>query len=81
MTFRGNSDIFHRMDRRFIAASLLLLSVGCSSTLETGYKPQPLGVSSTERRSYYASPFTAEARAAQAQRDQEFDARRPRPGY
>jgi hypothetical protein len=38
---------------------------GCSNTLETGYTPRPLGVSSTERRGYYASPFTPEAAAAQ----------------
>ena len=38
---------------------------GCSNALETGYVPRALGASSTERRGYYASPFTPEAVAAQ----------------
>jgi len=38
---------------------------GCSNALETGYVPRALGASSTERRGYYASPFTPEAAAAQ----------------
>ena len=38
---------------------------GCSNTLDSGYVPRPLGVSSSERRGYYASPFTPEAAAAQ----------------
>jgi len=38
---------------------------GCSSTLETGYQPRPLGGSSAEiRRGYYAQPFTPEAQKA-----------------
>jgi hypothetical protein len=60
---------------------LLALAAGCSNTLETGYKPVSLGASSSLRRSYYASPFTPEAQAANEDRDQEIDARRPRPGY
>ena len=55
--------------------------VGCSNTLETGYKPRALGASPAMRRSYYASPFSAEARAPQLERDQEVEARRPKPGY
>lgn len=43
----------------------LLAVAGCSDSLATGYTPRPLGVSSTERRGYYASPFTPEAAAAQ----------------
>jgi hypothetical protein len=54
---------------------------GCSNKLETGYEPRKLGASEAERRGFYAAPFTPEARAAQLQRDEEFDARRPRPGY
>jgi hypothetical protein len=60
---------------------LLALAAGCSNQLETGYKPQSLGASSSLRRSYYASPFTPESQAADADRDSEIDARRPRPGY
>ena len=68
--------------------ALLLLAIaglaGCGSdTLETGYAYQPLGDSSTKRRSYYADPFSPEARAAQQEMQQQqpgFDARRPMPG-
>jgi hypothetical protein len=60
---------------------ILLFAAGCSNELETGYKPVSLGASSTQRRSYYASPFTPEAQAAGEDRDTEIDARRPRPGY
>ena len=60
---------------------LILLSAGCSSTLETGYKPRALNDSPAMRRSYYASPFTPEAKAPQLEREQEFEARRPKPGY
>jgi hypothetical protein len=48
-----------------LAVGGLFSVVGCSNTLETGYVPRQLGVSSSERRGYYASPFTPEAAAAQ----------------
>ncbi|HWP39684.1 MAG TPA: hypothetical protein VNL70_02075 [Tepidisphaeraceae bacterium] len=54
---------------------------GCSDKLETGYKPRPLTASPAMRRSFYASPFTPEAKAPELEREQEFEARRPRPGY
>jgi len=58
---------------------------GCSSTLETGYVPRPLGGSSTEvRRGYYAQPFTPEAKKAHDY-EQDFGtpspAGRAKPGY
>jgi hypothetical protein len=59
----------------------VLLAAGCSNALETGYKPRKLGASTAERRGYYASPFTAEARASQLEREQELEKRRPTPGY
>jgi len=57
---------------------------GCSSTLETGYVPRPLGGSSSEvRRGYYAQPFTPEAKKAKDY-EQDFggapSGARPRPG-
>jgi hypothetical protein len=56
--------------------------VGCTSDkLETGYKPRALKDSPAMRRSYYALPFTAEAKAPQMEKEQEFEARRPKPGY
>jgi hypothetical protein len=64
-----------------VAGLTLLAASGCTNTLETGYKPRKLGASSTERRSYYASPFTPEARAAQLDRERELEKRRPTPGY
>ena len=68
----------------FVAAVLglgLFVVGGCANTLETGYKPKPLGASAAMRRSYYASPFSPEAKAPELERDQEMEARRPRPGY
>jgi hypothetical protein len=69
-------------------AALTLFSIGLcvtgsgcgSGKLETGYAYTPLGDSPNKRRSYYADPFTPEARAAQQERQADFDARRPVPG-
>ncbi len=49
--------------RRVILLLLLTLSFlsGCETELETGYKPRPLNATSTDRRAYYAPPFTSEA--------------------
>ena len=67
--------------RGLIWATGIVLLGGCSSTLEDGYKPRKLGASDAMRRSYYASPFTPEAKAANLDKDQEIDSRRPKPGY
>ena len=68
--------------RRAIVATLIGLSLaGCKQGLETGYEPRSLNASSTVRRGYYASPFTPEAKAAQLEREQELEVRRPKPGY
>lgn len=65
-----------------LALILLPAGAGCgSSKLETGYVPRKLGASPAVRRSFYASPFTPEEQAGQLEREQEFEARRPRPGY
>jgi hypothetical protein len=67
---------------KLLVPLLLLGLIGCATdALETGYKPKPLKDSPAMRRSYYALPFTAEARAPQLEKEQEFEARRPRPGY
>jgi hypothetical protein len=50
---------------------------GCSLQLETGYKYRPLGASPTERRAYYASPFTPEAAAAEQERASQNRTHRP----
>ena len=64
------------------AAVALVALAGCGGNeLETGFKPQPLGSSAAVRRGYYASPYTPEAKAAEVERDQEQDLRRPKPGY
>ena len=61
-----------------VVALLSVAGVGCSSKLETGYEPRALGASPTERRGYYASPFTPEATVApQAQADDMRNMRRP----
>lgn len=69
------------MAKWLIVISLAFLSVGCSSALEDGYKPRLLGASDEQRRAYYATPFTPQAAAADNEAQQEFDARRPHPGY
>ena len=84
-----STDLATSQNRRSLAVVALALSIGgitgCSTTLETGYVPRPLGSSSTERRGYYASPFTPEAAAAaQVQNDPSSDirsTRKPGGGY
>ena len=67
--------------RSIVTSLIILVFAGCKPGLETGYKPRPLNSSHTVRRGYYASPFTPEAKAAELEREQELEARRPRPGY
>jgi hypothetical protein len=71
--------------RRACAIGALVLiglsAVGCTEALETGYKPTALKDSATVRKSYYAPAFTPEAKAPQLEREQEFEQRRPKPGY
>jgi hypothetical protein len=67
--------------RKVAWMGVVLLLAGCAAELETGYKPRKLGASETQRRGYYARPFTPESQAARMERDQELDMRRPRPGY
>ncbi len=50
--------------KTWLAIPILLISLGCESgALETGYYPNKLNDSSSERQSYYASPFSPEASA------------------
>jgi hypothetical protein len=49
--------------RGILLFALAIALSGCASELETGYKPKPLGVSSEERRAYYAPPFSPESQA------------------
>ena len=58
-----------------------MLAAGCSSKLETGYQPRTIGSNESERRGYYAAPFSKEAREARDRADFDTDARRPSPGY
>ena len=71
--------------RRACAIGALVLlgisGIGCNDALETGYKPTALKDSATVRKSYYAPAFTPEAKAPQLEREQEFEQRRPKPGY
>ena len=74
----------------WVAAALafggaMIAAGGCSSKLETGYKPRLLGSSPETRRGYYAEPFTPEAKRAK-QYEQDFgtpggrdNGTRPRP--
>jgi hypothetical protein len=73
-----------RLSPRIILVALcsLVWVPACSSKLETGYEPRTIGSNESERRGYYAPPFSKEAREARdrAQLDSA-DSRRPRPGY
>ena len=70
------------MNRAPLAVLLALFaSSGCSNKLETGYEPRTIGSNETERRGYYAAPFSKEAREARQKADHDSDARRPTPGY
>jgi hypothetical protein len=57
------------------------LGGGCKNKLETGYVPRTIGSNETERRGYYAAPFSREAREARHSADDDSDGRRPSPGY
>jgi hypothetical protein len=46
------------------AVAILLGCVGCTATLDDGYRPRMLNASSSQRRAYYATPFTPEAEEA-----------------
>jgi len=63
------------------AFGLLAFVAGCSEQLETGYNPRPLDASDITRRGFYASPYTREAKAAEAERERDPESRRQRPGY
>lgn len=56
---------------------------GCGGQqLETGYRYRPLGRTDVERRAFYASPFSKEARMAEQQQESDaadYRARRPTP--
>ena len=55
----------------FLGCAALLL--GCENTTETGYVPRKLGDSETVQRGYYATPFSPESRAAEAEQKQRFE--------
>jgi hypothetical protein len=58
-------NLYDRLPWLILVVGSVGLAGGCSSTLETGYQPRPLGGSSAEvRRGYYAQPFTPEAKKA-----------------
>ena len=42
---------------------IVISTTGCGVDMEDGYKPRSLSNSPTQRRAYYASPFTPEAEA------------------
>jgi len=60
-------------------AAMTLLSIGCATTMETGYQPRALNDNSTARRGYYASSFTPAAEAAA--KDRNADQRESRPTF
>jgi hypothetical protein len=54
----------------------LLLLAGCSSKLETGYEPNRLDMSLSQRKALYADPFSPQATEAQHDSGQEDQAAR-----
>lgn len=68
-------------NRIWILLAIMGGAWGCSSSLETGYVPRKLGATDTERRGYYADPYSPEARAAQQDHQAQTGLRRPTPGY
>ena len=75
-------------NRQSVTASkpVLLLALalwvsGCSSRLETGYQPRPLGASDAERRGFYSPKYTRAAAMAEQERDRDADLRSRRPDY
>lgn len=55
-----------RTRRVAVAWLALVVAPGCGTpTLETGYAPRPLSDTGTQRRGYYAGPFSKEAREAE----------------
>ena len=68
------------MRKLLMLIGLIALAGGCSSTLETGYKPRLLGDSEIRRRAYYAGQFTTEAKAAEQEQRLNDQERRPGPG-
>ena len=69
-----------RIVGRWIAVSAVLAGLlGCGTEkLDTGYTPRKLGASEALRRSYYAAPFTPEAKVPDQDREPQFDRNRPR---
>lgn len=63
--------------RKWILLGLMFATAGCKTTLETGYEPRRLGASDTERRAFYASPFSPESRAAAAENNTNISSHRP----
>lgn len=59
-----------------MAIIAILLFAGCSARLETGYEPRKIGSTSTERRAFYAAPFSPESQNSGDNMDS-FRARRP----
>jgi len=63
--------------KKLIILSSSVMLLGCSNKTETGYEPRKLSDSETVQRGYYASPFSPERQAAQAEKAVEFSNRRP----
>jgi hypothetical protein len=56
--------------KHWMMLGLVLLAAGCKTTLDDGYEPRKLGASDSERRAFYASPFSPESRVPPGERSQ-----------
>ena len=71
-----------RMALILLSSVLIVTVIGCNKgQLETGYKYSPLGSTNSQRRAYYAGPFSPEARQAQQDMVNQAGTRRPNPGF
>jgi hypothetical protein len=60
---RGDLPRSHAKRRKWAVGAILVVlgCAGCSATLDDGYRPQALNASSSQRRAFYATPFTPES--------------------
>jgi hypothetical protein len=68
----------HYLRLGLLAGGLLAgLAGGCSEKTETGYEPRKLSMSDGDRRALYASPFSPESKASEAEKEQKLQSEVP----
>jgi hypothetical protein len=75
---RGTRGLFSAYLSGSLAVALLGVA-GCETEMESGYKPRSLNAGPTQRKAYYASPFTADAEAGKQEKSSNAGGPAPRP--